>query len=240
MRAREGAPDVVVIVLDDVGFAHPACFGSDIATPELDRLAADGLRYVSFQATPMCGPTRACLMTGRQAHAVGMGVVANSAFGFPGYSGRLSRRAATLAETLRLGGYGCFALGKWHLAPVEHWGGGGPFDYWPLQRGFDRYYGFIESATDQWHPELVEGNTRIRLDGDLDYHLTEDLVDRSIGFIHDHITADGARPFFLYLALGACHRSRRRARLSITTAAATTGAGTAPESSGSQGSRSSA
>ena len=204
-RANPDAPNIVVIVLDDVGFAHPGCFGSDIATPEIDRLAAEGLRYVSFQATPMCAPTRACLMTGRQSHAVGVGVVQESRAGFPGYSGRLSKRATTLAEALRPAGYSCFALGKWHLAPYEHITAAGPFDYWPLQRGFERYYGFIEAATDQWHPELVEGNARIRRPAKPDYHLTEDLVDKAIGYILEQTSADPARPFLLYLALAACH-----------------------------------
>jgi arylsulfatase A-like enzyme len=205
VRARAGAPNVVFVVLDDVGFAHLSCFGSDIATPEMDRLAAGGLRYVSFQATPMCAPTRACLLTGRQSHSVGVGVIQESAMGYPGYSGRLSKRATTLAEALRLSGYNCFAVGKWHLAPIEHWTAAGPFDYWPMQRGFERYYGFIEGTTDQWHPELVEGNGRIRIDGSADYHLTEDLIDKAINYVLDQTSADATKPFFLYVALAACH-----------------------------------
>jgi arylsulfatase len=204
-KAPIDAPNIVVIVLDDVGFAHLGCYGSDIATPNMDRLAAEGLRYVSFQATPMCAPTRACLMTGRQSHAVGVGIVQEMAAGFPGYSGRLSKRAATLAEVLGSSGYNCFAVGKWHLAPVEHWTAAGPFDYWPLQRGFEQYYGFIEAATDQWHPELVEGNRRIHTPADVAYHLTEDLVDRAIAYVLEQTSAAPDRPFFLYLAFGACH-----------------------------------
>jgi arylsulfatase A-like enzyme len=205
VKAPAGAPNVVVIVLDDVGFAHLGCYGSDIATPNMDRLAAEGLRYVSFQATPMCAPTRACLMTGRNSHSVGVGTVGECAMGFPGYSGGLSKKATTLAEVLGPSGYNCFAIGKWHLAPVEHCTPAGPFDCWPLQRGFDRYYGFIESATDQWHPELIEGNQRIHTPDDSGYHLTEDLVDQAITYILEQTSSAPDRPFFTYLALGACH-----------------------------------
>jgi arylsulfatase A-like enzyme len=204
-RPHPDAPNVVIIVLDDVGYAHPGCFGSDIETPNMDRLAAEGLRYVQFQATPMCAPTRACLMTGRNAHAVGVGIVQEMAAGYPGYSGRLSKRATTLAEALGPAGYSCFAVGKWHLAPIEHWSPAGPFDYWPLQRGFSRHYGFIDAATDQWHPELIEGNAYIRRPARPDYHLTEDLIDKAIGYVRDQTAADSARPFFLYVALAACH-----------------------------------
>ncbi|HVQ74808.1 MAG TPA: arylsulfatase [Candidatus Binatia bacterium] len=204
-RPPQGAPSVVVVVLDDVGFADLGCYGSDIVTPHMDALAAQGLRYTNFHVTSMCSPTRACLLSGRNAHAVGMGIIAEWSTGFPGYQGRLGRRAATLAEVLREHAYGTYAVGKWHLGPLAEATAAGPFDAWPLARGFDRWYGFHGALTDQWHPELFEDNHVVELPPRRDYHLSEDLVDRAIGYVRDHHTAAPDRPFFLYLAFGACH-----------------------------------
>ncbi len=166
---------------------------------------AGGLRYTNFHVTSMCSPTRACLLSGRNAHAVGMGIIAEWSSGFPGYQGRLSRRAATLAEVLREHAYGTYAVGKWHLGPLSEATAAGPFDAWPLARGFDRWYGFHGALTDQWNPELFEDNHAVDPPPRPDYHLSEDLVDRAIGFARDHQTAAPDRPFFLYLAFGACH-----------------------------------
>jgi arylsulfatase A-like enzyme len=204
-QAPRGAPNIVFVVLDDVGFADLGCYGGDIETPHTDRLAAGGLRYANFHVTSMCSPTRACLLTGRNAHAVGMGIIAEWASGFPGYQGRLSRRAATLAEVLRDHAYGTYAVGKWHLGPLSEALAAGPFGAWPLARGFDRWYGFHGALTDQWHPELFEDNHAVEAPVRPDYHLSGDLVDRAIGFVRDHQAAAPARPFFLYLAFGACH-----------------------------------
>jgi arylsulfatase A-like enzyme len=204
-RAPRGAPNVVFIVLDDVGFADLGCYGGDVDTPHVDRLAAGGLQYTNFHVTSMCSPTRACLLSGRNAHAVGMGIIAEWSSGFPGYQGRLSRRAATLAEVLREHAYGTYAVGKWHLGPLSEATAAGPFNAWPLARGFDRWYGFHGALTDQWHPELFEDNHAVEVPQRPDYHLSEDLVDRAIGFVRDHRTAAPDRPFFLYLAFGACH-----------------------------------
>ncbi|MGA1245667.1 MAG: sulfatase-like hydrolase/transferase, partial [Ilumatobacteraceae bacterium] len=131
-----GAPNVVVILLDDLGFSHLGCFGSTIDTPNIDRLAADGLRYTNFHVTPVCSPTRAALLTGRNHHAVGMRSISNFNSGFPHMRGRISPRAATIAEMLRDNGYATFALGKWHLCPMTECSQAGPFDQWPVQRGF--------------------------------------------------------------------------------------------------------
>jgi arylsulfatase A-like enzyme len=204
-RPPRGAPSIVFVVLDDVGFADLGCYGGDIATPHVDELAAGGLRYTNFHVTSMCSPTRACLLTGRNAHAVGLGIIAEWSSGFPGYQGRLARRAATLAEILREHAYGTYAVGKWHLGPLSEATAAGPFDAWPLARGFDRWYGFHGALTDQWHPELFEDNHAVELPRRLDYHLSEDLVDRAIALVRDHHTAAPDRPFFLYLAFGACH-----------------------------------
>ena len=201
------APNVVVVLLDDTGFAQLGCFGSDLPTPNIDRLAAGGLRYTNFHVTPLCSPTRASLLTGRNHHEVGMRTLSNFDTGYPHGRGRVSNHAATVAEVLRDEGYATFAVGKWHLTPMEDASAAGPFDQWPCQRGFDRYYGFLEGETDQFHPELVYDNHHVdpparAEDG---YHLTEDLIDRSLGFIHDTVSVRPDRPFFLYLAPGATH-----------------------------------
>jgi len=202
-----GAPNVVVILLDDLGFSHLGCFGSTIDTPNIDRLAADGLRYTNFHVTPVCSPTRAALLTGRNHHAVGMRSISNFNSGFPHMRGRISPRAATIAEMLRDNGYATFALGKWHLCPMTECSQAGPFDQWPVQRGFDRFYGFLDGETDQFHPELVYDNHWIEPPGKPEdgYHLSEDLVDKAVEFVHDSIGVRPDRPFFMYLAFGATH-----------------------------------
>jgi arylsulfatase A-like enzyme len=206
-RPPAGAPHVLVIVLDDLGFAQLGCFGSDIATPHIDALAAGGLRYRRFHVTAMCSPTRACLLTGRNQHRVGMGFVADLPIGFPGYDGRIPRSAAGMPRLLRDQGYSTFAVGKWHLAPRWEQSASGPFDRWPLGQGFERYYGFLNGDTNQWTPDLVSDNGFVEPparpeDG---YHLTEDLADRAIRLIQDQQQATPGKPFFCYLATGAVH-----------------------------------
>jgi arylsulfatase len=203
-RPPAGAPNLVFIVLDDVGFADLGCYGSEINTPAMDRLAAGGLRYNNFHVTSMCSPTRACLLTGRNAHAVGMGIIAEWSTGFPGYRGRITRRAATLAEILHDHAYNTLAVGKWHLTPLAEATSAGPFDDWPLARGFDRWYGFHGALTDQWNPELFEDNHAIDVARDGD-HLSEHLIDRAIAFVRDQQSVAPEKPFFLYVAFGACH-----------------------------------
>lgn len=200
-----GAPSVVWIVLDDVGFSDLGCYGSEIATPSVDALADRGLRYANFHVTAMCSPTRACVLTGRNAHAAGVGIIAEWSSGFPGYRGAVTRRAATVPEVLRKSGYGTYAIGKWHLTNIANYGAAGPHDDWPLGRGFSRWYGFHGALADQWHPELCQDNRPLHLDTGEGYHLSTDLVDHAIGDIRDHVTAAPDRPFFLYLAFGACH-----------------------------------
>ena len=200
-----GAPNIVVILLDDVGFAQLGCYGSDIETPRMDRLAAGGIRYSGFHTTAMCSPTRAALLSGRNHHSVGVGIIADWSTGYPAYQGRVTKRAALLSEMVREHGYNTFAVGKWHLMPMSHATAAGPFDYWPLQRGFDRYYGFLAGLTDQWHPELHDGNQAIDAPDRPGYHLSEDLVDQSIQYIRDQQSSSPGKPFFLYLAFGAGH-----------------------------------
>ncbi|MFZ6005626.1 MAG: sulfatase-like hydrolase/transferase [Actinomycetota bacterium] len=203
----EQAPDVVVVLIDDLGFAQLGCFGSDIETPNIDRLAAGGLRFTNFHVTPLCSPTRAALLTGRNHHSVGMRSLANFNTGFPNMRGHISNHAATMGEVLRDEGYTTFALGKWHLCQMESTSAAGPYDQWPCQRGFDRFYGFLEGETDQFSPELVYDNHAIKppKTPEEGYHLSEDLVDRAISFVHDTTSVRPDRPFFAYLAFGATH-----------------------------------
>ena len=203
--APAGAPDVVLVVLDDVGFSQLGCYGSPIATPAMDSLAAGGIRLSSFHVTPLCSPTRAALLTGANHHAVGMGMVANWDTGFPGYRGRLPAHALTLADHLRTGGYNTWAVGKWHLTPPEAMSSVGPYAEWPLGRGFDRFYGFLGAWTNQFVPELWSDNHQVPVPSEPDYHLSSDLVDQAIGMVRDHVTASRRKPYFLYMAFGACH-----------------------------------
>jgi arylsulfatase len=211
-RAPDGAPNVLLVVLDDVGFAQLGCFGSDLETPVLDRLAAEGLRYRNFHTTAMCSPTRACLMTGRNPHTCAMGGITDLAMGFPGYNGRIPKSCGFVSEVLRQGGWATFAVGKWHLAPSDETHAAAPRDRWPLAQGFERYHGFLGGETNQFFPDLVVDNTPIVFEPRPGYHLTEDLVDRAIGMVTDLRAADPSKPFFLYLALGACHAPHQAPR----------------------------
>jgi arylsulfatase A-like enzyme len=204
---REGAPNVVVLLIDDLGFSHFSCFGSDLVTPNIDALASGGLRYANFHVTPLCSPTRAALLTGRNHHSVGMRGISNWSSGFPSMRGHISKHAATMAEVLRDEGYTTFAIGKWHLVSMENSSSAGPFDQWPLARGFDRFYGFLDGETDQFAPDLVYDNHRVDPPRrpDEGYHLSEDLVDKAIEFIHDAKSIRPDRPFFTYVAFGATH-----------------------------------
>ncbi len=206
-RPRDGAPNILVILFDDLGFAHLGCYGSSIATPNIDRLAANGLRYTNFHTTALCSPTRAALLTGRNHHSVGMRGLSNWNTGYPNCTGTITRSAATIAEMLRPVGYSTFAVGKWHLAPIESLTPAGPFDQWPLARGFDRYYGFMGGETDQWYPELYCDNHPIPQPRtpDQGYHLSEDLVDQAQAMIRSQKSAIPEKPFFTYLCFGATH-----------------------------------
>lgn len=206
-KIKAGSPNVVLVVLDDTGFSHFGCYGSTLATPNIDALAAGGLRFTSFHTTALCSPTRACLLTGRNHHAVGMRAISNFDTGYPNMRGAIPRSAATLAEILRDNGYGAFAAGKWHLAPMSECSAAGPYTNWPLQKGFDRYYGFLQGETDQFFPELTHDNHFIDAPGGPGdgYHVSEDIVDRSAGMIRDLHSLVPEKPFFLYLAFGAMH-----------------------------------
>ena len=202
-----GAPNVIVILLDDVGFGQLGSFGAPIETPAMDRLAADGIRFNRFHVTALCSPSRAALLTGRNHHRVGMGFLSDIPVGFPGYSTRIPKSAATLARVLRDGGYNTFAVGKWHLTPRADRSASGPFDTWPLGMGFERYYGFLHGDANHWAPNLVADNHVIEPPRGPDdgYHLTEDLADQALRLVVDQHHATPDKPFFLYFATGAAH-----------------------------------
>ena len=203
----EDAPNVVVVLLDDTGFAQLGCYGSSIDTENIDNLAADGMQFTNFHVTPLCSPTRASLLTGRSQHAVGMRSVSNFRTGFPHMLGHITNEAATMAEIFQAEGYATFCAGKWHLAPMENCSSAGPFDQWPLGRGFDRFYGFLEGETDQFHPDLVRDNHSVQPPGKPEdgYHLSEDIVDNLLRMIADSKGVRPDRPFFAYLPFGATH-----------------------------------
>lgn len=208
-------PNVVYIVLDDTGFGHLGCYGSPIHTPNLDRLASNGIRYNNFHTTAVCSATRASLLTGTNHHAVGMATIAGfDDNGFPNQQNQIDPHYATTAELLRKLGYATFCVGKWHLCPFENCRDAGPFDNWPLQRGFDRYYGFLESQTDEFYPDLVRDNERIRTPKTPEegYHLTTDLADQAITLLFRHHASRPGDPFFLYFAPGACHAPHQAPR----------------------------
>jgi arylsulfatase A-like enzyme len=201
------APNILLVLFDDVGFSDFGCYGSPIETPTIDRLAAEGLRFTGFHTTAMCSTTRAALLTGRNHHSVGVGCLANFDSGYPGYRGKIAREAGTVAEMLRPSGYRSYMVGKWHVTSLTETGPTGPFDGWPLGRGFDRFYGFMDAETDQYAPELVRDNTPVDPPGGYasGYHLTQDLTDQAIRFIAEHQADAPGTPWLTWLAYGACH-----------------------------------
>lgn len=198
-------PNVVIAILDDVGFGDLGCFGSDIETRCIDALAAKGVRYNNFHVTALCAPTRACLMTGQNAHKVGVGNIAEWGRPLPGYRGYIRKDVKLLPQMMKEAGYNSIAVGKWHMSMVNDQDAMGPFDHWPTGRGFDHWYGFHGSAVDHFHPEVFRNQSQVHPEKSEGYHLTEDLVDNAIGYVKDHRIATPEKPFFLYLGFGACH-----------------------------------
>lgn len=206
-QAPERAPNVVVVLCDDMGYSDVGCFGSEIATPNIDRLAAEGVRYTNFHVTPMCSPTRAALLTGRNSHAAGVGYVAHADPGFPGQAMELADDVSTLAEELRENGYSTLMVGKWHLCKDADVTDTGSKRSWPLQRGFDRFYGIMDGMTDMFHPHaLYRDNTRVTPESYEDgYYFTDDITDEAVGMVRSVNASDPSKPFFLYFAHGAVH-----------------------------------
>jgi arylsulfatase A-like enzyme len=204
VKAPVGAPNVVWILLDDVGFGAAGTFGGLINTPAFDALAAAGLRYTNFHTTAICAPTRSALLTGRNSasvHVSGFSHTVLSA-GFPGWDGRMPATAGTIAEILRDNGYNTFAVGKYGVTPDEEATDAGPFDHWPTGKGFDHFFGFLGSQTDQYKPDLVEDQAHVHPDG---RHLSDQITDKAIFYIDRQKKAAPDKPFFLYYAPGATH-----------------------------------
>src|SRR5262245_53728597 len=198
--ARDGSPSVLIIVLDDTGYGHLGCYGSPISTPNLDRLAARGLRYGNMHTTALCSPSRACIVTGRNHHSNAMACITEGATGYPGSNGLIPFENGFISEILQTRGYSTFAIGKWHLTPFQQCSAAGPYDRWPLGRGFERFYGFFGGDTSQYYPDLMYDNHQVKppRTPEEGYHLTEDLVDRTIEFIADVKQVAPDKPFFTY------------------------------------------
>ena len=199
--------NVMYIVLDDAGFSDLGSFGSEINTDNIDALAENGLRYNNFHTAPVCSPTRASLLTGRNPHAVGMGNVANFDFGeeYPNSRGAIPDEAGFVTEVLAEHDYTNFGVGKWHITPTTELSAAGPYDRWPLGKGFDRYYGNLEDSSDQFRPELFRDNSAVPLPDVEDYHYSEDIVGNAEQYVTDHISIRPDDPFFMYLGFGAQH-----------------------------------
>ena len=226
------------------GFGQLGCYGSPIETPHIDAIAANGLRYNSMHTTALCSPSRACIVSGRNHHSNGMAAITELATGFPGYNGIMPFENGLLSEILVEQGYSTFMVGKWHLTPSNQETAAGPYDRWPLGRGFQRYYGFLGGDTSQWHPDLVYDNHQVEppKTPEEGYHLSEDLVDKAVSFIADTKQVDPERPFYLHLCFGADPRPAPRARRSgpTSTRASSTTAGTPTARRSSRARRSSA
>lgn len=197
--------NVVYVVVDDLGFSQLGCYGSNINTPNINKLADEGLRYNNFHTTAICSATRASLLTGANHHAVGMSALTEFKKDEDRKVGTVDRRYGLISEILKENDYSTFAVGKWHLAPLDETTEAGPFDNWPLGRGFEKYYGFLHAFTDQYNPDIVQDNSKIKINKSKEYHLTEDITNKAIEYIGKQKTVHSEKPFFLYLAYGAVH-----------------------------------
>ncbi len=205
VKAPKGAPNVVIVLIDDMGFGVPSSFGGPVSMPTLDKLAAGGLRYNNFHTTAVCSPTRAALKSGRNHHTVNMAFITEMATGFPGATGQVPDAAAPLAETLRLNGYSTAAFGKWHETASWEISVSGPFDRWPTRQGFDKFYGFFGGETNQWAPLLYDGVTHLELPNDPNYHFMTDMTDKARAWIKHQKAMSPDKPAFIYFAPGATH-----------------------------------
>jgi arylsulfatase A-like enzyme len=206
-RAKPGSPNIIVILLDDLGFSDFGCFGGEIATPNIDRLAATGLRFSGYTTVPMCTPARAALLTGKNPHSVGCGWLTHSDPGYPGYRGEISKDAPTMAELLRARGYSTMAAGKWHNTYDRNLHSSADTSSWPLQRGFDRFYGFMGAETSYHQPDrMLEGNQQVQADSyPPGYYAPDDYTGRAISWLAEHRTNAPDKPFLLYLAFQSPH-----------------------------------
>lgn len=205
VKAPEGAPNIVIVLIDDIGFGATSTFGGPISTPTFDKLADDGLRFNRFHTTALCSPTRASLLSGRNHHAVNVGSVMEVATGFPGNLGQRPDNAKYVAETLRQNGYSTAAFGKWHETAAWEVSVSGPFFRWPTNSGFDKFYGFIGGETNQWDPVIFDGVTKLEKKDDEDYHFTTDMTDEAIQWVKFQHAMTPDKPFMIYFATGAVH-----------------------------------
>ncbi|SUS07575.1 Arylsulfatase [uncultured Defluviicoccus sp.] len=207
VKAPAGAPNIMLVLLDDVGFGATSAFGGPVETPELEKLANNGLRYNQFHVNALCSPTRGALLSGRNSHKVGFGSIAEDASGYPGYNSVWSKSNASIAEVLKQNGYSTAAFGKWHNTPLWEVSPAGPFDRWPTGLGFEYFYGFQFGLTSQWEPQLYRNTVAVEPPAtpDQGYHLTTDLADDAIRWLHQHDAVMPDKPFFVYFATGATH-----------------------------------
>lgn len=205
VKAPAKAPNVVIVLIDDIGFGGPSAFGGPIQTPTLDQLAKAGLVYNNFHTTALCSPTRMALKCGRNHHTANTGSIMESSTGFPGNTGQVPNSVAPLAEMLRLNGYCTGAFGKWHETAAWETSVSGPFDRWPTRQGFDKFYGFIGGETDQWYPLIYDNLTRVTPPEREGYHFTVDMTDKAIGWMKAQQSITPDKPFFMYYATGAVH-----------------------------------
>lgn len=204
-RLPETAPNILIVLLDDVGFGLSDTVGGEIRTPNFSRVVEAGVGYNCFHTTSICSPTRAALLTGRNHHRVHSGTIAERAVDWDGYTGVIGKDTATVAEVLRHYGYKTAAFGKWHNSPANQTTAMGPFDRWPTGHGFDHFYGFIAGETSQWEPRLYENTNPVEPPADPTYHLSEDLADKAIVWLRQHEAYAPDAPFFVYWAPGAAH-----------------------------------
>jgi len=205
IKAPAGAPNVVIVLIDDLGFGVPSSFGGPVSMPTLDKLAQNGLRYNNFHTTALCSPTRAALKSGRNHHQVNMGFITEMATGFPGNTGQIPNATAPLAEMLRLNGYATAAFGKWHETAAWEASVAGPFDRWPMRQGFDKFYGFLGGETNQWAPFLYDGTAVVELPNDPNYHFMADMTEKARAWIKYQKALTPDKPAFVYFAPGATH-----------------------------------
>jgi arylsulfatase len=205
VKAPDGAPNVVIVLIDDMGFGVPAAFGGPVSMPTLDALAKQGLRYNNFHTTAVCSPTRAALKSGRNHQTVNMAFITEMATGLPGATGQVPNATAPLAETLRLNGYSTAAFGKWHETAAWEASIAGPFDRWPTRQGFDKFYGFLGGETNQWAPFLYDGTAVVELPHDPSYHFMTDMTDKAVAWIKYQKALTPQKPSFVYFSPGATH-----------------------------------
>lgn len=205
VKAPEGAPNIVVVLIDDIGFSATSTFGGRISTPTFDKLAKNGLRFNRFHTTALCSPSRASLLSGRNHHAVNVGSVMEIATGFPGNQGKRPDNAKYVAETLRQNGFSTAAFGKWHETAAWEVSVSGPFFRWPTNSGFDKFYGFIGGETNQWEPVIFDGVTKVEKKESEDYHFTTDMTNEAIKWVKFQQAMTPDKPFMIYFAPGAVH-----------------------------------